>query len=137
VAIIGLREFEAALTRVAGEADAATQRAVARMSSLTEAAAKGNFQGSHTRGEPHVGTSPPRPNVVTGNLRRSIKTDPIERRGLGDYSTRVAPRAIYARAVELGRRPGSNAYPYFVPAVDAVRPRFPEITVEEWRKFLR
>lgn len=135
--VLGLREFQDALVRVQEGADQASRAAVARMSALVEDAVKGNFQGAHPRGEPHVGTVPPRPNVVTGYLRRSVKSDPITREGIADYGTRVGPRAAYARAVELGRTPGSAKYPYFVPGVNAVRPRFPQITADEWRKFVR
>ena len=135
--VLGLREFEAALAKVSAGADQASRSAVARMSALVEDAVKGNFQGSHARGEGHVGTSPPRPNVVTGFLRRSVRSDPISRDGIADYGTRVGPRAGYARAVELGRTANSAKYPYFVPGVNAVRSKFPQITADEWRKFVR
>jgi hypothetical protein len=138
--MLGLAEFEAALKKVAAEADEAARATVSKAAALAEAGAKGNFAGSHKKGEPRVQASVgghPAPNVVTGNLRRSIRTDPIKRFGLGDYGTIVAPRAIYSRAVELGRHPGSAAYPFFEPAARLVRPRFGEIAAQQWSKFLR
>lgn len=135
--VLGLREFQDALLKVEAGADQASRSAVARMSSLVEDAVKGNFQGSHAKGDPHVGTSPPRPNVVSGYLRRSVRSDPISRSGIATYGTRVGPRAAYARAVELGRTASSAKYPYFVPGANAARPKFPEITAQEWRKFVR
>lgn len=134
--VIGLREFHTALETVAHEAEAASQRSVTRMAAMVEAAVKGNFQGSHAKGDPHVQTSPPRPNVVSGTLRRSVRSDPIQRRGVADFATQVGPRTIYARAVEKGIRPGSAAYPYFEPGVEHERPKFPGVAAEEWRKFL-
>lgn len=134
--VIGLREFQAALVKVSSEADRASARSVTRMAGMVEAAVKGNFQGSHAKGEPRVKTSPARPNVVSGTLRRSVRSDPIERRGVADFATQVGPRTVYARAVEKGIRPGSPAYPYFEPGVEHERPKFPAVTAEEWRKFL-
>lgn len=136
MAILGLREFHAALAKVAADVDAADKAGVAKMAALVEAAVKGNFQGSHAKGEPHVGTSPPRPNVVTGTTRRSIRTDPLERHGIGDWGTKVAPRVKWARALELGKTPDSAAYPYFEPAVAAVSPRFPSVMAEQWARFV-
>jgi hypothetical protein len=136
MALLGLREFEAALKKVAAQADVAGKAAVKEMAAQVEAAAKGNFQGSHAKGDPRVGTSPARPNVVTGTTRRLIRTDPIQRYGIGDYGTTVAPRAKWSRALELGRTPGAAAYPFFEPAVTAVRPRFPSITADQWRRYV-
>lgn len=141
VPMLGLREFEDALARVAKEADEAGRLAVTKTAALAEAAAKGNFAGSHSKGEPHVDATVggrPAPNVVTGTLRRSIKADPAERYGIGDYGTRVAPHVKYARRVELGWPAGSGhgAYPYFEPAAEHARAKFPELAAEQWRRFL-
>jgi HK97 gp10 family phage protein len=140
----GLRSVEAAFTKVSADADTAARSIVAKGAAVVEAAAKANFQGSHKRGEPHVGGS--KPNVVTGTLRRSIRTDPIVRYGLGEYGTRVAPSTVYARRVELGYPGGgkgagrghghTNPHPYFTPAVDSTRPQLEALAAAEWRRFL-
>lgn len=142
MAILGLHEFEAALKRVAFEADEAARVAVAKAAALAESKAKANFEGSHAAGEPHVGGD--KPNVVAGTLRRSITTDPIRRYSLGDYGTVVAPRVAYARRVELGY-PGSEgrghartrAFPYFTPAAEDARREFRSIARDTWASYLR
>ena len=62
----------------------------------------------------------PGPNVRTGNLRRSIKTEqPIQGFG-GLYTTEVRATMVYARAVEFGHprwKPGVK-YPYLGPAAE-------------------
>lgn len=129
----GEEAFYAALDRIASAADAATKELVNVGSLTLTVAAKDNFIGSHRRGEPHVGGN--RPNIVSGNLRRSIRSDPITRFGMADYGTSVAPRMIYSRAVELGFH-GSPGYPYFGPAVDKTRPEFRRQAVEIWAKHM-
>jgi hypothetical protein len=96
----GLDAVLASIERVATQADMAAKAIVAQSAAVVEAKAKANFSGSHKKGEPHVGGD--KPNIVTGTLRRSIRADPVTRRGVGDYGTTVAPRVIYARRVELG-----------------------------------
>ena len=64
----------------------------------------------------HIGPSGKGPNVVTGNLRRSIRT--TVHYGFGTYVAEVGPTMIYARQVEKG---GGNwksgvKYPYLEPA---------------------
>lgn len=143
MAILGLREFEAALKRVTAGADAAGRNAVAKAAAYAEAEAKSNFQGSHAPGQPHVGGA--QPNVVTGTARRSIKADPVARYGLGDYGTIVAPRVVYGRRLELGYPAGGSgpgqqataAFPYFIPAAEKTAERFHSIAAAEWARFLR
>ena len=140
--ILGLREIEAALTKVSDGADAAARTAVAKTAAMVEKEAKAAFEGSHARGEPHVGG--PHPNVVTGTARRSVRTDPVTRYGIGDYGTIVAPRARYYRRLELGwptsdgtrGHQRTRPFPSFGPAAQKARREFPETAAAEWRKFL-
>jgi hypothetical protein len=142
VPILGLREFEAALTKVAADADEAGRIAVTKAAALVERNTKANFEGAHKRGEAHVGGD--RPNIVSGTARRSVRSDPIERLGLGDYREIVAPRAIYYRRLELGWPGGTGgrghqrtrAFPSFGPAVEDARREFPKIAADTWRAFL-
>lgn len=142
MALLGSHEFQSALTRLVAAADAAARENVVKGAAALEAAAKRNFQGSHPRGQPHVGGD--RPNVVTGTLRRSITHDPV-RRAFGGYATRVGPSTVYARRVELGW-PNSDGtrghqrtrpFPYFTPAYDQVRRELTEIAAATWRKAMR
>lgn len=141
--MLGLREFLAALDRAEAGANAAARAAVAQTAAEAEAGAKKNFQGSHARGELHVGGD--KPNVVTGTLRRSIRTDPIARLGLADYGTVVAPRVIYARRVEKGwpTSDGSvghgvtRAFPYFEEPAKKARESLRVHAAEQWSRYLR
>lgn len=133
----GLRELEQALDGLAARIDAAGAAIVRDGAALVERAAKKNFEGAHPRGAPHVGGD--KPNVVTGTLRRSITSDPIRRTGLGTYSTKVGPRTVYGRRVELGYSGGSGRgrqatrpFPYFTPAVREVSPRLRSIAAAHW-----
>lgn len=65
----------------------------------------------------HIGASGGGPNVVTGALRRSIRTDIV--RGFGNYAAvaKVGPTVEYARSVEKGMSNwGGVKYPYLEPA---------------------
>jgi hypothetical protein len=139
--ILGLAEFRAAIEKVAAETDAAARLAVTKAAAYLEKEAKAGFEGVHGKGQPHVGGD--KPNVVTGTARRSIRSDPVSRMGLGDYRTIVAPRAVYYRRLELGYPGGqgrghqhTRAFPSFGPAAEKAREKFPEIAGDTWREFL-
>ncbi len=125
----GLTEFNASLGEFGERVQSAGQRIVVKAGALLIRNAQANFEGSHPKGQPHVGGD--KPNVVTGYLRRSITMTPVIRTGIGEYSTTVGPTAIYGRAVELGLRNGMK-YPYFQPAVELTQPLIAAIAEEEW-----
>lgn len=140
---LGLSEVLASFEKVSAQADAATRSIVAKAAATAEAAAKANFQGSHAKGQPHVGGS--MPNVVTGNLRRSITHTTVTRTGLAEYSSKVGPTMIYGRRVELGYPGGGGGrghqmtrpFPYFDPGVRTARAQFSAIAASEWAAFMR
>jgi hypothetical protein len=74
--------------------------------------------GSHPRGQGHIPGTGPGPNVVTGTLRRSMRTD--VKYGFGNYIAVVGADTEYARAVELGspRWKSGVKYPYLAPAAN-------------------
>lgn len=118
----GLGKFRAALLAIDEAIDYEARNAVVELASIMEREAKSNFEGSHRKGQPHVGGD--KPNVVTGHLRRSITRDTVKRFSEGYYGTRVYPSTKYARAVELGNPArNSGSYPYFGPAVKVTRAR--------------
>lgn len=126
-----LAEWQGALRGVEDNIDTDGVAALGALAALAQSEAQANFVGSHKRGAPHIGGA--RPNVVTGNLRRSITRTSIERTGDG-YMTRVYPSAIYGRAVELGVPGRSRAFPYFAPAMRVVRLRATDILAEHWSR---
>ena len=125
----GIREFEAAVAKIAAQADVAAKVAVVKIAAKVEAEAKANFEGSHKKGEAHVGGD--KPNVVSGSLRRSIVSTPAERYGMWDYGIEVGPTLIYGRRVEL-----EYGYKFMQPAYDKVRPLMVEMLAGEFRKII-
>lgn len=142
---LGISEFENALKKVVSESDRASALIVAKSAAVVVKEAQLNFQGSRkwvsgSRGGRHIDPAEhvggDKPNVISGDLRRSIKAEPIKRFGLNDYGTSVAPKMTYGRRVELGMN-GSPGYPFFGPAVEKMRPLLEAIARETWAEFLR
>ncbi len=142
VELTGVTEFSAAIDRLILRANAAAIEAVTTGAALIERNAKSNFEGNHKKGQPHVGGS--KPNVVTGTLRRSIHSEPVEQLSVGRYQAKVGPSVIYGRRIELGFR-GSDSlgrnyrqppYPYFGPAVEAAQPLLDGIFTRAWARAL-
>lgn len=129
----GLQGVFAKIEEVAAQGDLAAKTIVTRGAALMEKEAKANFSGAHKKGQPHVGGD--KPNVVTGTLRRSIRSAPVTRLGMAEYGTSVSPSTVYARRVELGYR-GSKGYPYFRPAAEKVRPQLEALAKATWAQFL-
>lgn len=129
----GLSEVRGAAAKAMAAVDAAAQANVNQGSAYLIKAAQANFSGSHRKGEPHQGG--PLPNVVTGNLRRSIIAGGIRRDGPGAYRNSVGPTAVYGRRVELGKN-GRGAYPYFGPAVAQTRRELAAIAGANWAKYI-
>jgi hypothetical protein len=69
---------------------------------MIEAAAKRNASGR------------PGPNVITGSLRRSIRTSPVAEAGPSRYVVEVAPHIIYGRIQELGGTITAINGPYLI-----------------------
>ena len=142
---LGSSELRAAFDNVAVRADMASKAIVSQSAALVVAKAQGNFEGTRIRvksgtgkswsiyPDRHVGGS--KPNIITGYLRRSIRSTPIVKMGRGDYWVKVGPNAIYGRSVELGYK-GSKGYPFFTPAVESAMPEFEAIRLRVFREHL-
>jgi hypothetical protein len=117
----------------------ATAYGIAQVALAFEVQAARNFQGTRKRVDtksnwpkldPPMHKGPPGgfPNVVSGDLRRSIHTTLKPGFG-GKYTATVSPTVLYARAVELGGKnwqgqPWRNGgYPYMGPAYRTVKPK--------------
>lgn len=126
------REF----VRMGVQADAIARRNVSDMAMRLIKLAQANFEGSHAKGEPHVGGI--KPNMVSGNLRRSIQAQGgVRQVGLGVYSTTVGPTAKYGRRVELGYKNMNRPFPYFGPASHKVRAEAEAIAMDNWLELWR
>jgi hypothetical protein len=77
-------------------------------------------EGSRIIPPKHIGPSGSGPNVITGTLRRSIRTSVSF--GFDSYIAVIGPTVEYARAVELGspRWKSGVKYPYLEPAAIAL-----------------
>lgn len=122
VIVRNLSEVMAGWTNFEKNLELAAEFAVAKAGLRVEREAKLNAStGVHKRGEGHIPGTGPGPNVVTGNLRRNIRTD--VRYGFGSYVATVGSYAEYARAVELGssRWKSGVKYPYLGPAAEKLK----------------
>jgi hypothetical protein len=110
--LAGLEVQEDLLERAAQTAIATAGFAVQRQAQINA------NTGTHKKGTPRVPGTGPGPNVVTGALRRSIRTD--VKYGFGSYIAVVGASVEYARAVELGspRWKSGVKYPYLAPAAE-------------------
>ena len=138
--VSGIDGVIAALEKMAVESVAANLRIVQRGQAVLEAEAKKSFTGAHAKGAPTTSRPGSPPDVVSGTLRRSIKSSTAAPDGAYGAKGSVYPTAVYARIMELGGRTGRGgrttlpARPFLQPAYVKALPRLREIAVEEWRK---
>ena len=134
IIITNLDDVLKALDGAATKIEQGAQIGIMRAGLEVERRAKKNFVGTRKykimtskKGNVYLKIDPPRhtggsfPNVVTGNLRRSITTSFTK--GMGKYTATVGSSMIYARSVEKGNSKNpAIKYPYLEPAaLDAVR----------------
>jgi len=125
----GIEAFTAAVDQRGQALLAAARVAVAEAAALLEKTAKQNASGR------------PGPNVVTGTLRRSIRTAPIEPWGIRGWQTNVSPTVVYGRRVELGFRGADSlgrhynqpGYPYMGPAIRSTKSAIRAIYIAHMR----
>jgi phage gpG-like protein len=137
--IFGVKELIEALSKTAEAAELAALVIVKRGQVVVEGEAKKQFEYSHPRGTKTPSSPGTPPAVITGTLRRSIKSDTPVPIGIGGAEGKVYPTAIYARIQELGgqgHRGNIPARPYMAPALEASRPQLQVIAVAEWRRIL-
>ena len=119
VVIRNLAEVLAGLEVQEDRLEHAAQTAIATAGFAIQREAQKNANtGTHKKGQGHIPGTGPGPNVVTGALRRSIRTD--VKYGFGNYVAVVGASTEYARAVELGSPKWKSGvkYPYLAPAAE-------------------
>jgi hypothetical protein len=122
---ITIKNLQAVVAGIAQEGtayEAAAGYALGRVALEIERQAKKNaFTGTHKKGEPRVSGGGAGPNVVSGDLRRSITSE--LRLGFGTYVATVGPTMEYARQVELGGGKWKSGvkYPYLTPALESLQ----------------
>ena len=121
--IKNLAEVLAGLNLTEKKVNDAARYAIGMAAASVERQAKKNANtGTHPRGQGHIPGTGPGPNVVTGNLRRSIFSR--SKVGFGNsYVAEVGASMVYARAVEMGVPEWKSGvkYPYLVPAVESLK----------------
>lgn len=101
----------------------AARYAIGMAAAEVEREAKKNANtGTHPRGQGHIPGTGPGPNVMTGNLRRSIFSQ-TKTGFTGSYEAVVGATMEYARRVELGggNWPSNVKYPYLTPAAENLK----------------
>jgi phage gpG-like protein len=127
VTLLGIPEFNAALTVRADNVRNATRVATHRAGLLLERRTKQKLTTySHRRGTPTPSPPGHPPAIISGQLRRGIKTEGSAFEG-DVITVRVGPTAVYGRIQELGGRCGRNlattlpARPYLGPTLRAIK----------------
>ena len=121
--IKNLAEVLAGLDLTEKKVNDAARYAIGMAAADVERQAKKNANtGSHPRGQGHIPGTGPGPNVMTGNLRRSIYSQ-TKIGFAGSYVAEVGASMVYARAVEMGLPEWKSGvkYPYLVPAVESLK----------------
>jgi len=131
----GMDQFKAAMLQLDSKVAVAGREAVATASAMLIADAMSNFIGAHSKREPRIPNSSNRPNVVTGNLRRSIRSTGITQTGRAAFEAEVGPTAEYGRAVEMGYG-NRGAYPFFGPAAKRIREMMPDISTTIFARYI-
>lgn len=128
----GASAAQAGLDRITAEVLVASARIVKRAQAVVEGNVKKQFTGSHSPKEPTTSAPGEPPDVVSGTLRRSITSSPVDKSALGAVGS-VYPTVVYSRIQELG---GGNlpARPYMKPGYDESLDEMATIAQEEWAK---
>lgn len=137
IRITGAAEAKAKLDALIPKLTAAGRQIVSEVQTVAEDAAKRQFTGAHSAGQPTTSAPGSPPDVVTGTLRRSIQRSAPELVARGWQGT-VFPSVVYARIQELGGATGRGgstilpARPYMEPANDEIRAQARRIAVRYW-----
>ncbi len=135
--IFGVEALQAAFDTMIVEAARAAKTIVKRAEVEVEAETKKAFTGAHKKGTRTTSAPGSPPDVVTGALRRSITSSPVQMSGTTATGS-VYPAAVYSRIQELGGTAGRGAHlparPYLAPSLTKATPRLGRIAAEEWAK---
>lgn len=122
IVVKNMQQVLAAVNRAESAIEQGAFLGISRAGLRIQRDAQKKFQGTRKREgnrivpPKHIGPSGSGPNVITGSLRRSIRTSVSA--GFDSYIAVVGPTMEYARAVELGspRWKSGVKYPYLEPA---------------------
>lgn len=129
----GVQRFKAAIEKTVAKADAATRVFVVEGAHAVEGIVKDKANtGRHAKGEQTGASHGSGPNVVSGDLRRSIRVKGPMREARHGWSAQIGPTVAYGRRVEL-----EYDYPYTGPGLDqAQKTVLPALAQRAWRAAL-
>jgi hypothetical protein len=137
VILTGVTECIAGMAKMAQRQNAATYQGLSKSAHLLEREIKADLStGSHAPGEPT--SSPPGepPDLVSGDLRRSIQVDGPNSVSGTQWEASVGPTVVYSRIQELGGDTGHAtlpARPYVGPALERMKPVMAGVMKDAWR----
>lgn len=139
VIITGVSRLQGALAAMAVRQEAATKTAMTRALALVERETKNNLSlGSHRRGEPTTSSPGEPPDLVSGDLRRSIQHDGPNPHAPAGWEGEVGPTIVYGRIQQLGGSTGrANLPPRPYLLLDELMPEIAEIFKAAWAAALR
>lgn len=121
VAFLGVREWDAALDAIVLRQFQACRTGANRAALLVASETKKTLtRTTHKAGTPTPSRPGNPPSLVTGTLRRSMKTVPAVPISDTGWKAQVGPTVVYARVQELGgstRTTTLPARPYLAPTV--------------------
>lgn len=143
MSLTGVDEWMKALDLIVARATAAALEIVTGGAQLVVREAMSSFQGSHARGQPHVGGAAP--NVVTGTTRRSIRMISASATGPGSAAAFVGPTVRWGRRLEkgfdgrdkLGRVYQQRPYPFMTPGLQRARAAYLALARDTWSRSFR
>ena len=92
--------------------------------------------GRHEKGTPTPSQPDTPPAIVSGQLRRSVKTSPVQQ-GFKGYQITIGPTMVYARVQELGGGPRNlPARPYVQPTMEESKDEVRKLFMDELRSII-
>lgn len=134
--VYGVDKCLAAMQGIVMRSNEAAIAIIRRAEAALEGEIKKSFTLAHQRGTPTPSAPGEAPAVITGTLRRSIRSTTPEPLATGGAKGMTYPTAVYARIQELGGF-GLPARPYVQPSHDRSKEIFRAIAEEEWRRSTR
>lgn len=127
VILTGIKECAAGIAKIVGQQNLASQRGLAKCAHLLEREIKANLSiGSHEAGQETSSAPGEPPDLVSGDLRRSVMVEgPYPTNGT-QWAAEVGPTMEYSRIQELGGVAGRGAVlparPYVEPSLENMKP---------------
>ena len=122
IRFVGVREWDAALDQLVVRKFQACRTGADRAALLVASETKQTLsRTTHKRGTPTPSRPGEPPSLITGTLRRSMKTVPAVPISESAWKSKAGPTAVYSRIQELGGDTGWSVLPprpYLAPTLE-------------------